>query len=79
MYFSLFRIFTQLAFALKIRVALKIFTALKYFLSFRTFGQLALALKTGLALKLFKPWGAAAPPTPHLVRLWVDHFWKKTQ
>ena len=64
MYFLLFRIFTQLAFALKIRVALKIFTVFKYFLSFRIFGQLALALKTELALKLFKTGGAAAPPHP---------------
>jgi len=31
MYFLLFRIFTQLAFALKIRVALKIFTVFKHF------------------------------------------------
>jgi len=71
MYFLLFRIFRQLAFALKIRVALKIFTVFRYFLSFRIFGQLALALKTELALKFFKPVGAAAPPTPRLVRLCI--------
>jgi len=62
MYFLLFRIFTQLAFALKNRVALKIFSVFKYFLSFRIFGQLALALKTEFVLKIFKTGGAAAPP-----------------
>jgi len=56
-YFLLFRIFEQLALALKNRVALKFFTVLKYFLSFRHFEQLA------LALKIFKP-GTAAPPPP---------------
>jgi len=65
--FLSFRIFEQLALALKNRVALKIFTGLKYFLSFRNFEQLALALKTEYVLKPFKP-GAAASPC--LVRLW---------
>jgi len=44
-YFLLFRIFKQLALALKHRVALEFFTVLKYFLSFRIFEQLPLALK----------------------------------
>jgi len=52
MYFSLFRIFEQLALALKNRGALKILTVFQYFLSFRIFWQLALALKTEFALKL---------------------------
>ena len=43
-----FRIFEQLALALKHRVVLKIFTVLKYFLLFRNFEQLALVLKTEL-------------------------------
>jgi len=51
--------------ALKIRVALKSFTVLKYFLSFWILEQLSLALKTEFALKFFKPgWGAAALPPP---------------
>jgi len=66
-YFLSFRIFEQLALALKNRVALKIFTVLKCFLSFRNFEQLALALKTEFALKFFKP-GAA---DTRLVRLWA--------
>jgi len=50
-----FRIFEQLALALKNRVALQFFTVSNYFLSFRIFEQLALALKTEFALKFFKP------------------------
>jgi len=51
MYFLSFRIFDQLALALKNRVALQFFTVLKmYFLSFRIFEQLALALKNRVAL-----------------------------
>jgi len=70
MYFLSFRIFEQLALALKNRVALEFFTVLNmYFLSFRIFEQLALALKTEFALEIFKPAGAAAPPDPRLVRL----------
>jgi len=69
-YFLLFRSFEQLAPALKNRVALEFFTALKYILLFRIFAQLAVALKTEFALNFFKTGGAAAPPTPHLVRLW---------
>ena len=42
--FSSFRFLNNFL-ALKSRVALKLFTVLKYFLSFRTFEQLALALK----------------------------------
>ena len=54
MYFLLFRIFQQLALALKNRVALIFFTVLNmYFLSFRIFEQLALALKNRVALELF--------------------------
>ena len=56
-----FRIFEQLALALKNRVSLKFFTLLKYFLSFRIFEQLA------LALKIFKPGGGVQ--APGLVRL----------
>ena len=41
----IFRIFEQLALALRNRVALKFFIVLKYYLSFRIFEQLALALK----------------------------------
>ena len=64
MYFLLFRIFEQLAFALKNRVALEFFTVLKYFLSSRIFEQLALALKTEFALNIFKPGGQPPPPDP---------------
>jgi len=61
----IFRIFEQLALALKKRVALEFFTVLNmYFLSFRIFEQPALVLKTEFALKFFKPGGAAAPPDP---------------
>jgi len=50
--------FEQLALELKHRVALKIFTVLKYFLSFRNFEQLELAL-------IFSSlWAAAAIPPP---------------
>jgi len=66
MYFLLFRIFEQLALALKNRVALEFFTVLKYILSSRIFEQLTLALKTEFALKIFKPGGR---PTLRLVRL----------
>jgi len=46
---------------------------MKYCLPFRTFEQLALALKTEFALIFFKPGGAAAPPTPRLVRHWTQY------
>ena len=70
MYFLLFRIFQQLALALKNRVALEFFTVLNILLTFRSFEQLALALKNRVALEFFKPGRAAAPrPTPRLVRL----------
>jgi len=50
-----FRIFEQLALALKNIVSPE-FTALNiYFLSFRIFEQLALVLKTKFTLKVFKP------------------------
>jgi len=65
-YFLLFRIFEQLALALKHRVALEFFTVLKYILLFRIFEQLALALKTEFAPKFFKLGGR---PPPRLVRL----------
>ena len=42
-----------------------------YFLFYRIFEQLALALQTEFALKFFRPEGAAALPTPRLVRLWM--------
>jgi len=51
MYFLLFRIFQQLALALKNRVALEICTVMKYILSFRIFEQLATALKNRGALE----------------------------
>jgi len=44
MYVSSYRIFEQLALALKNKVALESFTVLKHILSFRIFEQLALAL-----------------------------------
>jgi len=53
MYFLLFRVFEQLALALKNRIALEFFTVLKYFLSFRIFEQLALALKNRVGLEFF--------------------------
>ena len=52
-----FRIFEQLALALKIRVALEFFTLLNIRFTFRIFEQLARALKTEFALKFFKPGG----------------------
>jgi len=55
MSFLLFRIFEQLALALKNRVALQFFTVLKYILLFRIFEQLAVALKTEFALKILSP------------------------
>ena len=64
-YFLLFKIFEQLALALKNRVALEFFTVLKYILLFRIFEELAVALKTEFALKFFKPGRAAAPPTSY--------------
>jgi len=57
--FSPFRIFEQLALALKTECALKIFTVLKYFLSLRIFEQLA------LALKFFKPEWRQPPAYVH--------------
>jgi len=48
--FLSFRIFEQLVLDLKRRVALKIFTALKYLLSFKIFEKLAIALKTEFSL-----------------------------
>ena len=60
-----FRIFEQLALALKNRVVLKVVTVLKYFLLFRNFEQLALALKTEFALKFFKPGGEPPPPASY--------------
>jgi len=58
-----FRIFEQLALALKNRVCPQFTVLNMYFLSFRIFEQLALALKTEVALKFFKL-GAAASPFP---------------
>jgi len=52
-YIFTFRIFEQLALALKNRVALKFLTVLKYYLSFRIFEQLALALKNKVCPGIF--------------------------
>jgi len=52
-HFLSFRIFEQLALALKNRVAQKSFIVLKYFLSFRAFEQLVLALKTRVHPEMF--------------------------
>jgi len=49
-YLSPFKIFEQLALALKNTSCPEIFTALKYFLPFRIFEHFALALKTEFAL-----------------------------
>jgi len=66
--FLLFKIFEQLALALKNRVALEFFAVLKYIFLFRIFEELAVALKTEFALKIFKPgW---RPPL-RFVRLWI--------
>jgi len=59
--FLSFRIFDQLALALKNQVALEFFNVLKYFLSFKIFEQLALVLKTEFAPKFFKPGGEYFP------------------
>jgi len=49
-YFLSFRIFEQLALALKNTSCPEMFHCIEIFLSFRIFEQLALALKAGLAL-----------------------------
>jgi len=51
MYFSPFRIFEQLAFALKNRVCPEIFHCVQYTFTFRNFEHLALALKNRVALE----------------------------
>jgi len=53
MYFLSFRIFEQLALALKNRVALKIFTVCNILFAFRIFEQLALALKNRVCPGIF--------------------------
>ena len=68
-YYVLFKIFEQLALALKNRFALEFFTVLKYVLLFRIFEELAVALKTEFALKFSSPGGRPPPLTPRLVRL----------
>ena len=50
-YFLSFRIFEQLALALKIRVYLEIFRCIEYIFTFRIFEQLVLALKSRVAKK----------------------------
>ena len=55
-YFLSFRIFEQLALALKNRVGLKFFTVWKCFLLFRNFEQLALVLKTDFPLNFLLDW-----------------------
>jgi len=52
-YIFTFRIFEQLALALKNRVALKFLSVSKYYLSFRIFDQLALALKNKVRPGIF--------------------------
>ena len=64
MYFLLFRIFEQLALALKNKVALEFLTVFKYFLLFRIFDQVALVLKTELAFKFPNPGGGRSPRPP---------------
>jgi len=78
MYFLSFRIFEQLALALKNEVALKFFTVLKFFLSCRIFEQPALALKTEFALKFFKPWGASAPSACGCSKSNIENFYSAT-
>jgi len=51
--FLIIQNFEQLAHALKNRVSLKFFTALKYFLSFRIFEELAFAMRTEFVMKFF--------------------------
>jgi len=51
--FLSFRIFEQLALALKNRVPLEFFTVLRILFTFRIFEQLALALKNKVALEFF--------------------------
>jgi len=53
-----FRIFEQLA------LALKFFTVLNILFTFRIFEQLALALKTEFALQFFKPESGSPLPPP---------------
>ena len=56
-YFLSFRIFEQLALALKNTSCPDIFHCIEIFLSFRIFEKLALALKTEFALKFFNTGG----------------------
>ena len=53
MYFLSFRIFEQLALALKNRVPLEFFNLLKILFTFKIFEQLALALKNKVSLEFF--------------------------
>ena len=63
-----FRIFEQLALALKTDCDLKFYTVMNVLFTFKIFEQLVLALKTEFALKFFNPeWRQP----PRLVRLWV--------
>jgi len=64
-----FRIFEQLALALKNRGCPDIFHCTEIYFMIQDFEELAVALKTEFALKIFKPGRAVAPPTPRLVRL----------
>jgi len=62
-FFSPFRIFQQLALALKTEFARKFFSALDIPFTLRIFEQLALALKTEFSLKFLKPGeGCRHPP-----------------
>jgi len=58
MYFLSFRIFEQLALALKKRVAQKLFAVWNILFTFWIFEQLALALKNQFAQKFFAVWNA---------------------
>jgi len=60
--FISFRIFEQLALALKTEFALKIFTVLNILFTFRIFEQLALALKNRVVLEFFNPGRRPTPP-----------------
>jgi len=62
-YFLSFRIFEELALALKTEFSLKFFTALKIVFTFRVFEQLVLALKIEFALN-FSIRGGGRPPRP---------------
>jgi len=71
MYFLLFGIYEQLALALKNRVALEFFTVLKYFFIIQDFWATSACPENRVCPEIFQARGAAAPPDPRLVRLWL--------